>query len=286
MQMHTYSKEESDRKAVINRIIEFSNVDGPGNRMAIFLQGCDFNCIYCHNPETINECNLCMECIESCEQGALTVSGDKIAYDKDKCIQCDACIHTCRFSSSPKTTVMSVDDILELVIKCKPYIRGITASGGEPTKQYLFLAELFEQVRKLGLTTLVDTNANFIMSEIQSLIEVTDAFMIDIKEDKAGTVTGSQVNRSFSNLVELLRKNKVLEVRTVVFKGMSESTILRTANLLKDYPQVKYRLIPLHEHGVSDKNIELIRSILPDNAYMEEVLNKALLTGASAYILK
>jgi len=41
-------------KGLVNRIIPFSSVDGPGNRTAIFLQGCNFNCSYCHNPETIN----------------------------------------------------------------------------------------------------------------------------------------------------------------------------------------------------------------------------------------
>lgn len=33
--------------------ITFSNVDGPGNRFVIFLQGCNFDCIACHNPQTI-----------------------------------------------------------------------------------------------------------------------------------------------------------------------------------------------------------------------------------------
>ena len=37
----------------IRKIIPHSAVDGPGNRMAIFLQGCNLNCQYCHNPETI-----------------------------------------------------------------------------------------------------------------------------------------------------------------------------------------------------------------------------------------
>ena len=34
-------------------IITFSSVDGPGNRFVIFLQGCNFDCISCHNPHTI-----------------------------------------------------------------------------------------------------------------------------------------------------------------------------------------------------------------------------------------
>jgi pyruvate-formate lyase-activating enzyme len=37
----------------IRKILKFSIVDGPGNRSAIFLQGCNFDCAYCHNPETI-----------------------------------------------------------------------------------------------------------------------------------------------------------------------------------------------------------------------------------------
>ncbi len=38
----------------INKIINFSSVDGPGNRLVVFAQGCNLNCIYCHNPETID----------------------------------------------------------------------------------------------------------------------------------------------------------------------------------------------------------------------------------------
>ncbi|MBP3728757.1 MAG: radical SAM protein [Lachnospiraceae bacterium] len=56
---------------IINKIIAFSNVDGPGNRTAVFFQGCNLKCLYCHNPETIRFCVGCGKCIEACPAGAL-----------------------------------------------------------------------------------------------------------------------------------------------------------------------------------------------------------------------
>ena len=41
------------RRASVADVIPFSWVDGPGNRFAIFLQGCNFDCVACHNPQTI-----------------------------------------------------------------------------------------------------------------------------------------------------------------------------------------------------------------------------------------
>ena len=59
--------------APVNRVIPFSSVDGPGNRTAVFLQGCSLNCLYCHNPETRNLCRACGQCVSVCPGGALQV---------------------------------------------------------------------------------------------------------------------------------------------------------------------------------------------------------------------
>ena len=52
-------------KAPVNKIIPVSVVDGPGNRTAVFLQGCNISCAYCHNPETQNLCTGCGVCVLS-----------------------------------------------------------------------------------------------------------------------------------------------------------------------------------------------------------------------------
>jgi pyruvate formate lyase activating enzyme len=43
----------SSTRGLLADVIESSAVDGPGNRYVVFLQGCSFDCLACHNPQTI-----------------------------------------------------------------------------------------------------------------------------------------------------------------------------------------------------------------------------------------
>ena len=117
--------------APVNKIIPFSSVDGPGNRTAVFFQGCNWDCCYCHNPETRNMCTGCMACVQVCPVGALQNENGKVHFFPERCVGCDTCIKTCRFGSSPRICNLTPEETFEQIKKQIPFISGVTVSGGE-----------------------------------------------------------------------------------------------------------------------------------------------------------
>ena len=106
--------------APVNKIIPFSSVDGPGNRTAVFFQGCNWDCCYCHNPETRNMCTGCMACVQVCPVGALQNENGKVHFFPERCVGCDTCIKTCRFGSSPRICNLTPEETFEQIKKQIP----------------------------------------------------------------------------------------------------------------------------------------------------------------------
>ena len=244
-------------RATVNKIIPFSSVDGPGNRTAVFLQGCNFNCKYCHNPETINDCIHCGACLPHCGPGAIAMVDGRVQYDIAKCVLCDECFHHCPNGSSPRTRFLTAEEVMAEVRKNLPFIRGITVSGGECTLWRDFLVELLTLAKAEGLHTLLDSNGTHDFSADPELMAVTDGVMLDVKawdpEDHK-RVTGVDNSMVLRNLRWLAENRKLPEVRTVVVPELFdyEGTIRSVSRLLKDTGRLdtRYKVICYRPMGV------------------------------------
>ncbi|SHH08087.1 YjjW family glycine radical enzyme activase [Tepidibacter thalassicus] len=275
-------------RGLVNKIIPFSSVDGPGNRTVIFMQGCNFNCLYCHNPETINVCNSCGICVSKCPYNALMLKFGNVIWDKNICKMCDLCLQICKNNSSPKATYMSVDEVLKEINKVKSFISGITVSGGECTLQSEFLVDLFKKVKSMGLTVFIDTNASIPLYEKKELVDLIDMAMVDIKaydfkEHKMLTGKGNDV--VIENVKYLAKINKLYEIRTVIVPGVLNnyynvdmiSKLLVSLNSNIRYKIIKYRPIGVRK--------DIIDSCVPSEDMMEELLNLAVKNGCENVIL-
>lgn len=248
------------KRIPINRIIPFSNVDGPGNRLAIFVQKCPFQCWYCHNPETINMCIHCGKCVDVCPVGALSKVDGEVKWNQELCVQCDACIGTCEHMSSPKMYWMSVDDVIEEINKNRVFIRGITVSGGECMEYPEFLLELFTRVKAMGLTCFLDSNGYYDFKQYPELLDVCDAVMLDVKasnHDFHQKLTSKRNDTVLSNLEYLISRNKMYEVRTVLlngFENFNEETVRYVSEFVQDH--CRYKLIKYRPYGVRKQLLE------------------------------
>ena len=275
-------------ETLVNKIIPFSSIDGPGNRTVIFLQGCNFDCLYCHNPETINICNNCGKCVPNCPRGALKILDGQVIWQKEICVSCDKCIKICERDSSPRVNKMSVKQILKEIEKTKAFISGITVSGGEASLQTDFLVDLFLEVKKMGLSTFLDTNGSILLEDKTSLLKYLDKAMIDAKSfqlEEHQRLTGRSNENVMQNIKFMAEIEKLYEVRTVIVPDELNNyyNVDKISKLLgKVAPKVRYKLIKYRPVGVRTDRID---SNIPKDDYMERMSELAVSNGCQNVVL-
>lgn len=221
---------DTNRRARVSRILPFSCVDGPGNRLVIFLQGCNYSCINCHNPHTINHCNHCGICVQHCPDEALTVDAQgQVCWDERRCSQCDRCIEVCSYQSSPKGHDYSVADLLTIIRDNQLFISGITVSGGEATLELPFIVALFKALKAdpalAHLTCFVDSNGSLSQQGWHRLLPYLDGAMVDLKAWQSEThlwLTGRDNHRVFSSLQYLADNGCLHEVRLLLIPDKTD----------------------------------------------------------------
>ena len=213
----------------IHSVESFGSADGPGVRYIVFLKGCDMRCAYCHNPDTWAK----------------------------PCGTQDAPL--------PGENWQSAEEVLTTALRYKTYGRkngGITVSGGEALLQIDFLIELFTLAKKKGVHTCLDTSGNpFTRKEpfwgkFQELMQVTDLFMLDIKEideEKHKKLTGCS-NRNILDMASYLsEQGKAMWIRHVLVPGVTddEEDLKRLRTFVESLKTVeRFEILPYHTLGV------------------------------------
>lgn len=244
---------------VVSRILAWSVVDGPGNRLTVFLQGCNYACRACHNPHTMGQCDHCGDCIPVCVPGALSKVDGRVIFDAARCTRCDACLDACPIHANPMAQGMSVDDVLAVARAHLPFLTGVTVSGGEATLQADFVRELFSAIKadpELNrLTCLIDSNGHLGEAGWDSLLPVTDGVLLDIKAfDPAlhRELTGRDNERSIASARYLAARGKLAELRFLMIPGKTDGAaeIDRLIAFAKELGGVPVRLNAFRTHGV------------------------------------
>ncbi|MGN0342911.1 MAG: pyruvate formate-lyase-activating protein [Roseburia sp.] len=203
----------------VHSLESFGLVDGPGVRFVVFLQGCHMRCKYCHNPETWS-----------------TEAGEE----------------------------WTPEDLFKKVFRYKNYWGkdgGITVSGGEPLLQIDFLIEFFKLAKEKGVHTTVDTSGNpftleepFI-SKFNELMELTDLFMLDIKEinDEKHKVLTKWSNSNILQMAQYLSDHgKDMWIRHVLVPDLTddEEGLKELNTFIKSLKTVtRVEILPYHTLG-------------------------------------
>jgi len=249
----------NSRCASVSKLIPFSCVDGPGSRLALFLQGCNLRCKSCHNPWTIGCCNYCGECVPQCPHQALSFVDGRVIWNAGACQQCDTCLHLCPQQATPMAQTMSVEEVLAHMRKARFFIEGITVSGGEATTQLPFLLALFSAIKAdpqlRQLTCLVDSNGLLSETGWEKLLPVCDGAMIDLKawsRECHLALTGRDNAPIKRSILLLADRGKLAELRLLVIPGQVDylEHIEPLAAFISQLGDVPVRLNAFHAHGV------------------------------------
>ena len=206
----------------VHSLETFGSVDGPGVRFVAFLQGCAMRCRYCHNPET------------------WALGGEEWTASR----------------------------LFERAWKYHNYwgknlqSGGITISGGEPLLQMKFVTEVFRLAKEKGVHTAVDTAgqpfsfSEPFVSEFNELLEVTDLFLLDLKEmneQKHIALTG-HTNKNILEMAKYLSANgKDMWIRHVLVPDLTddESGLKEMSSFIGSLKTVKrVEVLPYHTLGL------------------------------------
>ena len=200
----------------VHSIETFGTHDGPGIRLVVFLQGCPFRCVYCHNPDT--------QSLQTATTQFLTVNDILHLLEKEKPY----------FKKAG----------------------GLTVSGGEPTLQAKELIKLFKSCKAAGFHVALDTNGAIYNPIINQLYDLTDVVILDVKHINAAwhqKVTGGRLDNVLKNALYREQSGRALWLRFVLVPGWTNQPkyLEEWAQYFQSYQTLeRVEIVPYHQLGV------------------------------------
>lgn len=185
------------KSAWITNIQRFSVNDGPGIRTLVFFAGCGMRCLWCQNPEALmkkrrtmfdaSKCCGCGACAMECPEGACVRGADGMfRIDREKCVECFACIKTCYHEARTfSVTEMTLRELLQEVEKDAVFYQnsggGVTLSGGEAMLQTEFCETFLPELKERGIHVATETAGYYPKNVLERLAPHIDLFLFDLK---------------------------------------------------------------------------------------------------------
>jgi pyruvate formate lyase activating enzyme len=206
-------------------IKEFAVHDGPGPRVTVFLKGCPLRCRWCHNPEGLspepqllwkkNLCVGCGRCREPCGH--------------EECRGLGRCWRKCpKGALSLSGRVWEAEALAEKLRRSAPMLSamggGVTLSGGEPTMQWRFAAELLDRLAPMHRA--VETCGYCSEEAFRAILGRVEYVLMDLKlADPAlhQKYTGVDNAPILRNLELLRASGKPFLLRTPLIPGITDT---------------------------------------------------------------
>ena len=256
-------------QGIVFDIKHFAVHDGPGIRTTVFLKGCPLQCVWCHSPESqsprpellfhVDSCIGCGACIEACPTFAQATGPEKIR--RELCTGCGRCAEVCYAEALQLIgKKMTVDEVLREVERDRAIYKtsggGVTLSGGEPTQQPDFTAELFRRLKEGGYHTALDTCGHADWRVLKSILTDVDLILYDIKHTDPvahKNLAGVGNELIISNLAKVAERlsNRIV-IRFPVIPGYNDSpaNLSAMATLLGGMSRIEaVELLPYHNLG-------------------------------------
>jgi pyruvate formate lyase activating enzyme len=249
-------------------IKKFAMNDGPGIRMTVFFKGCNLQCKWCHNPESMSpkvqkmynakKCIGAVKCVEICPNNALEMTKEGVVTNYDICNLCGKCAEICPTKAFEMLGQdISINDLMKMIDNEAIFFDqsggGVTFSGGEPLMHSEYLLKILKECGKRFYHRVVDTTA---FAKLETVLEVakhTELFLIDLKvmdSAKHKEFTGVGNEKIRSNIMELAKTNCELIFRIPLIKdvNISKENIEETAKFINSLEGNRsvVNLLPYH----------------------------------------